>query len=705
MRNDNPASDSGTLGKKKSIYRPEIDGLRALALIAVIINHFEKTILPSGFLGVDIFFVISGFVITSSLIHRPRQSFRHGVLDFYARRIKRLVPALVFCIVVTSALACLFDPSPGISLQTGLAALLGASNLYLFSQSTDYFAPSTELNIFTQTWSLGIEEQFYFLFPLLLWAAAFWRSRSSVVERPGRRLWWIIFILSIISLAGFLSLYASQKAAVYFLMPFRFWELGFGCMLALIVNRYRVQHPNHSGQGRHGPDLLIFAALIASFFAPEQWATQATVAAVVLTCLLILLITKGSFVYQLLTHPVSLWIGLISYSLYLWHWSILSLSNWTIGVHAWSVPFQIVAMIGMATISYYFIEKPLRFADWHSSRLITILFGVLISITGALIVALLGRPLEGKLFLGDGGKDTDKARLSSSLIPEESIRLDNVETKLKQCNVTPFLLGNKSYKLQAPVDSTLIKDCLKGVAANTKQDKDLTNKIILIGDSFAEKLAPHMALAARKSGYKFGMIYGYGCAYLLRSNLIKGASFPECRYLDEQMLEQALLESLRPGDLVVLRLHLVSKSYVHYPTGSSQPKTDAYDAALKNIAEKVSQRGARLVVIGPNPVLSKQEMMALKPEWFNSLNRASSIPANNAQETIYFHQLDDHLKTESKQWGGGVYLSLKPYICEQARHCLLEKEGRFLYSDDHHLSPYGHDLIFPALQNLSKSLR
>ena len=450
---------------------------------------------------------------------------------------------------------------------------------------------------------------------------------------------------------------------------------------------------------------MIFAALIASFFAPEQWATQATVAAVVLTCLLILLITKGSFVYKLLTHPVGLWIGLISYSLYLWHWSILSLSNWTIGVHAWSVPFQIVAMIGMATISYYFIEKPLRFADWHSSRLITILFGVLISITGALIVALLGRPLEGKLFLGDGGKDTDKARLSSSLIPEESIKLDNVETKLKQCNVTPFLLGNKSYKLQAPVDSALIKDCLKGVAANTKQDKDLANKIILIGDSFAEKLAPHMALAARKSGYQFGMIYGYGCAYLLRSDLIKGASFPECRYLDEQMLEQALLESLRPGDLVVLRLHLVSKSYVHYPTGSSQPKTDAYDAALKNIAKKVSQRGARLVVIGPNPLLSKQEMMALKPEWFNSLNRVSSIPANNAQETIYFHQLDDHLQTESKQWGGGVYLSLKPYICEQDRHCLLEKEGRFLYSDDHHLSPYGHDLIFPALQNLSKPSR
>ena len=673
-----------------------------MSLIAVIINHFDKAILPSGFLGVDIFFVISGFVITSSLLHRPRQSFRQGVLGFYARRIKRLVPALVFCIVVTSILTCLFDPSPGISLQTGLAGLLGASNLYLYSQSTDYFAPTTELNTFTQTWSLGVEEQFYLLFPLLLWAAAFWRSGSSAARRPGRRLFWISLVLSSISLLGFLSLYTSQKAAVYFLMPFRFWELGFGCILAVIINRYPVKHLNHSSQLR-SLDLLIFAALIASFFAPEQWAKQATVFAVVLTCMLISLIARGSLVYQLLTHPLSLWIGLISYSLYLWHWSILSLSNWTVGVHGWTVPFQIVAMVGMATISYYAIEKPLRLANWHPSRLITILLGLLISITGILVVALLGQPLEGKLFLGTGVKDTDKAHLASSLVTYETIQLDDVDTKLKRCNVTPFLLGANSYKLRGPVDSAFIKDCLSGIADSPKNNHVLHNKIVLIGDSFAEKLAPHAALAAQKLGYQFEMIYGYGCTYLLRSDKIKGASFPECRYLDEQLLEQALLESLGPGDIVLLRLHLVGKSYVHYPTGSSQPGANAYDAALQDIANKISQRGARLVVIGPNPVLSKQEMMALKPEWFNSLNRASAIPPNNSQETIYFHQLDEHLQAESKNWRGAAYVSLKPYICQKDRHCLLEKDGRFLYSDDHHLSPYGHDLLFPVLQNLAKS--
>jgi len=108
-------------------------------------------------------------------------------------------------------------------------------------------------------------------------------------------------------------------------------------------------------------------------------------------------------------------------------------------------------------------------------------------------------------------------------------------------------------------------------------------------------------------------------------------------------------------------------------------------------------------VIGHNPVLSKQEMMALKPERFNRLNRASAIPPNNSQGNTYFHQLDEHLQAKSKNLSGAAYVSIKPYICPKYRHYLREKDGHFPYSYAHHLSPYGHDLLFPVLQNLAKS--
>ena len=153
------AAEAATIPPAVISYRPELDGLRALAVLLVIGHHLgiDSGVLPSGFLGVDIFFVISGYVITASILRHGAQPLRPFLLGFYRRRVQRLAPALVLCVAVTALLSCLVIPDPGPSLRTGAAALFGLSNLELHHQASDYFGTDAALNTFTQTWSLGVE--------------------------------------------------------------------------------------------------------------------------------------------------------------------------------------------------------------------------------------------------------------------------------------------------------------------------------------------------------------------------------------------------------------------------------------------------------------------------------------------------------------------------------------------------------------------
>ena len=377
----------------QSRYRPEIDGLRAFAVVAVIINHFNKEILPNGYLGVDIFFVISGFVITSSLYQRPSKDFKDFIIGFYERRIKRLVPALSMFVLITSITICLFNPRPGLSLQTGLTSLFGLSNLYLLRNSTDYFAQSTELNAFTHTWSLGVEEQFYILFPLLIWFSGFSRQTKNGI----RNLFLIVTSLTIASLIGFIYLYPLNQPAAYFLMPSRFWEIASGCLLFIGFQK-SIFIRQFLGKV---PPLLLITLIIGVMYLPMSLARTSTFAVVILSLFLIASLKKGTTLYTFFTNPKVVYIGLISYSLYLWHWGVLSISRWTIGIYWWSVPFQVALMFGLTVASYRYIEKPFRNENWLGKRWKTFVAGggVLVTLTGSLMV--LGKPLKGKLFTGD----------------------------------------------------------------------------------------------------------------------------------------------------------------------------------------------------------------------------------------------------------------------------------------------------------------
>ena len=377
----------------KSPYFKEIDGLRAFAIITVIINHFNKDLIPGGYLGVDIFFVISGFVITSSLYNKQSKNFKEFISGFYERRFKRLLPALLVFVLIVSILICIFNPFPSVALKTGLTSLFGISNLYLLKQSTDYFSQSTQLNVFTHTWSLGVEEQFYLLFPFLLWFSGFIRQKKNGL----RNLFLSLGVLTISSLIGFIYLYPINESAAYFLMPTRFWEMSVGCLL-FIVFKKRASIKNIF---QKIPPLLLLILIIGVMYLPKSLATISTIIVVALTCILITSLTKGSLAYKIFTYPKVVYIGRISYSLYLWHWAILSLSRWTIGIHWWSAPFQILLIISIAIASFKWIENPIRNSIWFNLRWRVLLFNSGILTIVSLIIVTLARPLKGKLYAGN----------------------------------------------------------------------------------------------------------------------------------------------------------------------------------------------------------------------------------------------------------------------------------------------------------------
>ena len=217
---------------KRLSYRADIDGLRAIAVLAVIASHLPEKFLPSGFLGVDVFFAISGFVVTASLLNQRRTMLSQLYVGFLARRVKRLLPALAVCVAVSGFVVLATDPFPRHSIQTGLAALFGFANVILFFFELDYFSPSSIFNAFTHTWSLGVEEQFYVVFPIFAWVFYFRTHTGSF-----KPLAIAMIIGGSISVALFAGLYKDHQAAAFFLMPARIWELGVGALVFLASRR------------------------------------------------------------------------------------------------------------------------------------------------------------------------------------------------------------------------------------------------------------------------------------------------------------------------------------------------------------------------------------------------------------------------------------------------------------------------------------
>lgn len=380
-------------------YRRDVDGLRAVAVLFVVGFHYFPSVFRGGFVGVDVFFVISGFLITG-LIRQDVAAGQFSVAAFYGRRIRRIFPALILVLLISLGMGFLFmlpDAYRALGLNTAASAGFVA-NIALFLQQ-NYFAPSAEFNPLLHIWSLGVEEQFYLVWPLILMLLV--RHRAAIP---------IAVALTALSFGGNIVQTASNPVAAFFLPFSRFWELGAGAVLALLHARAGGFAHGKAWMGWAGL-LLLATAMVAvnrdSTF-PGWWALLPVAGTV-------LLIASGenARANRLLGHRTLVYIGLISYSFYLWHWVLL--------VFARIIRFQkeptvlmslglIVAAGLLAHLTYKFIEHPLRRGGHLSAKAVSL--ATLLAVCGGLGFAVYAKdgfpdrfPREIQKRVIDAGKD------------------------------------------------------------------------------------------------------------------------------------------------------------------------------------------------------------------------------------------------------------------------------------------------------------
>ncbi len=333
-------------------YRPDIDGLRALAVIPVALYHAHFPGISGGFVGVDIFFVISGYLICS-LITAELASSNFSIVRFYERRCRRILPALFAMLAfVTGASAFVLLPPDMLSFcRSLLASTVFVSNIY-FWKSANYFDGASEFKPLLHTWSLGVEEQFYIVVPLMLFAIAKW-SKSKYTP-------WLLSI-SVISFA--LSFWAETHAPTgnFYLLPTRFWELALGAIAAISIPTGVVSRTAREITGIAGVSLIIYSLLALNDETPFPGLNA------LFPCFgAAALLYAGSYGNTVTTNLLStkplVFIGKISYSLYLWHWPLLALARYQAGRELTVLETSIVllASLIMAVASWRFIETPFR---------------------------------------------------------------------------------------------------------------------------------------------------------------------------------------------------------------------------------------------------------------------------------------------------------------------------------------------------------
>ena len=617
-------------------YRPDIDGLRALAVMAVVFFHAFPDITNGGFVGVDIFFVISGYLI-SGIIFGQLANHSFSFLDFYGKRIRRIFPALVAVLLSCLALGwyvLLSDEYLELGTHT-VAATSFISNLILLRES-GYFDSAADTKILLHLWSLGIEEQFYLVWPILLWAA--YKLRIN----------WLLLILVIGYSSFFLNIHGinSEPVSTFYSPQTRFWELLIGAMLAYLFIPGNACLLGLNNYVKHLLSTLGVCFIACSFLfvnktypQPGYWGLLPTLG----TALLIAAGPAGYFNSSVLSRRPMVWIGLISFPLYLWHWPMLAFSR-ILESQTPIVSIRLAAVfisIVLAWSTYYFIERPLRFGSHIRIKLI------------GLVTLLLFISALGFLIWTGGGlefRDPSKSNVFMSQKIEQSFQ--------ESCSLN-------------------FKNIPKTHCAQIDSGQDI---VLIVGDSHVRHWFEVLKEKIKQNGFDVVALSKGGCPFLLNTGV---PNVPECIETNAEVLRFIESNSSR------IKAILFAGQYETYtPLGylrDSQGNNLIFSEALQSTLTRLGDH--KIIFLDQIPPLSFDPKKCIKRPYRISTNDSECQTLKSlvvAELSFYKSERDLAISLHKNV----SIFNADDALCDND-FCSAMNRNLLLYYDKTHLNPNG----------------
>ncbi|YCI05975.1 acyltransferase [Ensifer sp. D2-11] len=660
-------------------YRPDLDGLRAVAILPVLLFHAGFSSFSGGFVGVDVFFVLSGFFMARIILtDLERGSFSFWA--FYLRRMRRIFPAL-FTMIAVSTVAAWFLLMPrefryfGDSVQ---AAALFISNI-LFRSESGYFDLSSEMKPLLHTWSLSVEEQFYLFFPIAVFLA-FKFARKHIPA--------IVLAVALLSFGASIWGIVHSPEKAFYLLHFRVWELLIGVLVAIAP---RSTYGSRGSQALAALGLL--AVLLAVFVYSPDTPFPGVYAAVPClgTALVIHAHCRGGAIGRLLGNPVSVFIGRISYSLYLWHWPVIVFLRYGLG-HELTTGWALTAVamsFALAYISWRFVEQPARYGALASSR-VAIIGVSSAAISSAVAFGFIVNDLEGI-----PQRLPEKARTLYQATYDES------PFSSKRC------FTDSNGEGLTPVQIRRGEICRVGVETAGEP------RFLVWGDSHAAAIAPAIDLASRQMGIS-GMFVGRGsCPPLPNTDFGPPGAVKRC--IDHNSAVMSLIEKRKFAFIFMVgywpkyvhREELPGQGIFFDPrvapsrTDRSIPVRKGLDATLTKLARQGSK--AILVMDVPEMGFDVPEALARAAASGRSLDIAPSVEYTNRRQALARRVLTDAARSS-----GALVVDPMSEICDASR-CHVMREGTVLYKDGDHLSAKGAEslsaLFRPVLSIMRESVQ